>query len=372
MTECSSCGTELTAHETHCPVCGKPTAHYHRQRRCLHCGTPVAEKAQTCMMCGNPVDSLPLSTSIFSGSWLGIGLGVLIIVGIVVWVNSYQVPPDNTVRAGQGLPSTATPSPTITRTPTATGTPLPTATVTPTPTPTPRTHIVERGESLFYIAGLYRVTVEDLVKLNNIDDVQLLSVGQTLLIPYITRSGAEDNQLPPQIVYVIESGDTLLAIAIEHGTSVDDIIAANPDINLDLIFPGQEIVVPLATPTPTSTPTATLTPTSTPGPPYPPPDLLKPIEGQVVTGSTLFFNWTSTGLLADNEFYVLQLTWADGSRSEYWTKTSSWRISKDQRHTSGPITWTVTIMHQTGTNPAGAPAGVSLTDLGQARTVEWP
>ena len=90
MTECSACGAELVSHETRCPICGKPTTYYHRQRRCLHCGTPASEKAITCMMCGKPVDSLPLNTSIFSGSWLGIGLGILIIVGIVLAIIRYH------------------------------------------------------------------------------------------------------------------------------------------------------------------------------------------------------------------------------------------------------------------------------------------
>ncbi len=39
MTECSACGAELAAHQVRCPICGKPTVYYHRQRRCLHCAS---------------------------------------------------------------------------------------------------------------------------------------------------------------------------------------------------------------------------------------------------------------------------------------------------------------------------------------------
>lgn len=325
------------------------------------------------MMCGQPVDSLPLNASIFSGSWLGIGLGVLIIVGIVTWVYSYQRPHEDTAQAAQRSNVTATPTPTITLTPTQTGTPLPTATDTPVPTPTPFTHVVESGETLYYLANLYGVTLEDIVAINKLEDAQTLRVGQKLLIPHPAEGTIpDDNPLPPQIVYTIQSGDTLLDIALRNGTTVENISAVNPGVNLDLIFPGQEIVVPLATPTPTATPTSTLTPTPTPGPLYLPPDLLSPADGQQVSASTLFFNWTATGLLASDEFYVLQLTWPDGSKTEHWTKTSSWHISKAQRPASGLITWTVAVMRQTGLNPDQTPSGIILTGPGPQRTVEWP
>ena len=97
-------------------------------------------------MCGKPVDSLPLNTSIFSGSWLGIGLGILIIVGIVLAITRYQgnfnVSADVAVQNTSSPIATSTRTPTITSTPTPTATPLPTATPTPTFTPTPYTHVI--------------------------------------------------------------------------------------------------------------------------------------------------------------------------------------------------------------------------------------
>lgn len=377
MTECSACGAELAAHETRCPICGKPTAYYHRQRRCLNCGAPAAQKAVTCMMCGNPVDSLPLKTSIFSGSWIGIGLGVLIIVSIVVGVTRYQQSLVASAKEGAAQPTspiaTPTRTPTQTATPTATDTPQPTATHTPTLTPTPFIHVVQAGENPSIIADLYGVSVEEMMKLNNIDDVSALQVGQELLIP----SGASGTPNPdsteagPQITYTVEEGDTLLGIALDHDTTVEAIQAVNPDANLDLIYPGQQIIVPLAPPTPTPTPTTPPTPTGTPTPSYSTPNLLSPTANEVVDAETLFFNWTSTGLLAPDEFYALQLSWANGARTETWLKHSSWRITKAERPANGLIRWTVTVMRQTGTKADGFPTGITLTAPSEQRTVEW-
>lgn len=368
MIECSSCGTELTPHEIRCPTCGKTTAHYHRQRRCLHCGTPAAEDVEICIMCHRPVDSFPLSRSIFSGSWLGIGLGVIIIVALVSWVNRVQ---GDSGQVAVIETDTPTATLTITRTPTATGTPTLTPTVTPTPTPTPRTHIVESGETLIFIAEQYGVEVNELMELNNIEDARSLRVGQTLIIPQGPEPEANDDLLPFLMVYVVEEGDTLSSIAYEHGTPMEAILAANPDVNLDLIYPGQEIIVPLSTPTPTPTPTPLPTETPTPGPSYLLPDLLVPSNGQVIDGSTLFLNWTSTGLLAKDEFYVVKLIWPNSTTTEHWVKNSSWRISKEQRPAGGLIIWTVTIMRQTGTAPDGSPIGKPLTLPGKVQTFRW-
>jgi LysM repeat protein len=369
MTECSTCGTELKNYQTRCPTCGKPTVHYHRQRRCLHCGAPAAQKTKTCLLCGQPVDSLPLRTS-FTGSWLGVILGVVIIVGLVMWVNNYQSLANHMAQAAQGTPTpTATAIPTITPTPTTT--PLPTDMVTVVPTPTPRTHVVERGQTLYYIARQYQVSIEDIVALNNLSDSRILRVGQVLMIPESIVSFEDGNQLPPQIVHVIQPGETLSGLSYEYDTPLDAIIAANPGVNLDLIYEGQEIIIPLAMPTPTSTPTPLPTATPTATPPYISPDLLVPVDGQVVTEPVLFFNWTATGWLADDEFYVLQLIWPDGSTNQYWTKNNSWRIATAERPLPGAVTWRVAIMRQTGVDSDGTPVGVSLTDSGEQRIVVW-
>ena len=377
MTECSTCGTELAKHEMRCPTCGKPTAFYHRQRRCLHCGAPAAERAKTCMMCHKPVDSLP--PSVFGGSWRGIVLGGVIIAGLVYSVirsDSDILPEERPVQAAVALTATPTPTSTstVTPTPSSTNTPLPTITATPTATPTPQVHVVSSGENPSYIADLYGITVEELLKLNNIDDVTSLRVGQELILPPSTQPDPErgPDEVVPQIVYIIEPGDTLLGIALEYGTSVNNIKAINPDLDLDLIFPGQGIVIPLATPTNTPTPTVTPTATFTPGPYYAAPTLLTPVQYQVVTEPHLLFNWTASGVLTENEFYVLYLAWPDGSFSEQWTKQSSWRLSKELRRAAGPIVWRVGISRQTGTAPDGTPIGDVLVGPNEERTVDWP
>jgi LysM repeat protein len=354
-------------------VCGKPTINYHRQRRCLHCGTPAAELAQACLMCGKPVDSLPLRRTLFGGSWTGIAVGVIIIVGLVVMVDRYQNPDPPPAQAALGslASATATFTPTSTTGPTVT----PTAMATLTPTPTPRVHVIESGETLLFIAGQYGVTVEELKSINQIEDERGLQVGQMLVIPAPPNGEApvdRANGVPANIVYVVQPGDTIIDIALKHGTTMEAIIAENPGMSLDLIYPGEEMVVPLATPTPTPLPTATLTPTATPGPPYPAPALLTPADGAVVAKTAVLFSWTAAGVLAPDEFYVLQLAWPNGSQLEQWTRSTAWRMPQHRRPQPGPFTWTVTIMRQTGKTVAGQPTGQKLIEPLPPRSADWP
>lgn len=61
---------------------------------------------------------------------------------------------------------------------------------------------------------------------------------------------------PVEEVYVVQPGDTLLAIATRYGITVDSILVANNLTNPDFVFAGQRLVIPVlgnvtpATPTP--------------------------------------------------------------------------------------------------------------------------
>jgi LysM repeat protein len=327
-------------------------------------------------MCHKPVDSLPLDRSIFSGHWLGIALGVLIVVGLVVGFNRYlQNDAAAVAQITRTATSTATHTPRYTATPTSTGTPTSTPTVTPTPTATPRVHIIQSGDTMLFISQRYGVPLNVLFSFNNITEEDVLNVGQEILIPPALNDTGQPlpgGERPPQMVYVIQSGDTILDIAIEQGTTIEDIERANPDLDLDVIFPGQEIIVPLSTPTPTNTPTPLPTSTFTPGPDFPAPQLLAPANGAVLDQSTVLLNWASPRLLADNEFYVVRIDWANGVRTSTWLRGNSMRLKKDERPASGILSWSVAIVRQTGTSADGNPVGRTLSPVGPVRSFEWP
>lgn len=56
--------------------------------------------------------------------------------------------------------------------------------------------------------------------------------------------GQPVNNPKPEQIYEVVKGDTLWAIAKRYGTTVDALVEANNIPNRDLIYPGQEIIIP--------------------------------------------------------------------------------------------------------------------------------
>lgn len=121
----------------------------------------------------------------------------------------------------------------------------PTRKETPRPTPPLVFHIIEPGDTLLALAYKYDTTVEALEAANWISDPSGLQLGQKLLIP------GKDGELPDPIlwattaVHEVVSGDTILALAEEYGSSVEDILALNPALEPSALQIGQQIAVPL-------------------------------------------------------------------------------------------------------------------------------
>lgn len=114
-----------------------------------------------------------------------------------------------------------------------------------TPFPNPNTYIVQRGDSLYSIASLYGITVNELKSANNLTS-NILSVGQVLIIP---SSTIPEQTLPENYsVYTVKRGDTLYKIANEYGISVNDIINFNQLTTTGLTI-GQQLLIPFQAPT---------------------------------------------------------------------------------------------------------------------------
>lgn len=131
--------------------------------------------------------------------------------------------------------------PIVVLSPTPTATPTPVPTPTPTPAPTPATHTVRAGETLSGISDLYDVPVSVIEDLNDIPNRDSLVVGQRLRLPEGTVVPEQEDALGP---YTVQPGDTLSAIAVAYGVTINDLMAANDISDPDSIFVGQELRIP--------------------------------------------------------------------------------------------------------------------------------
>ena len=278
-----------------------------------------------------------------------------------------------------------TATPTVTATPTRlpTATPAPSSTVTPSPaaSATPIVHVVKSGETIIYIASYYGTSPASIMEANDLDEssARLLHVGQELLIPSTGPVGGpapDSTQQPPQVIHEVASGETLSSIADEYDTSVEAILAANRLSSPDLIYKGQELVVPLMPPTATPIPTPTPTLTPTPGPPFPAPALLSPANDAVFNGpdAVIVLNWTSVGILSEDQVYLVEVETPSGKTPlTYTTQGTSWRVSADLWPSGRERTlkWRVTVVGQGGAPSEGQPVWKPLSQPTESRRFVW-
>ena len=95
-----------------------------------------------------------------------------------------------------------------------------------------QTHIVQYGENLSTIAVQYGTTWQELARINALSNPSIIYAGQTLSVTggqSVATSG----------YCVVEYGDTLSSIAVQFGTTVEHLVLANGISNPNLIYAGQ-------------------------------------------------------------------------------------------------------------------------------------
>ncbi len=102
-------------------------------------------------------------------------------------------------------------------------------------------HTVQAGESLSIIARRYGVTVEALAAANGLSSPDSLSAGQRLIVPGGSAAAAD-----PGLTYTLQRGESLYRVSLIFGVTVDDLLAANSLASPNAIYPGLTLRIPLA------------------------------------------------------------------------------------------------------------------------------
>ena len=108
-----------------------------------------------------------------------------------------------------------------------------------------RTYVVQRGDTLTYIASRFKTTVDELVKLNDLSNPNLIYVGEILKIPTIKdiKRTASVSEHMHTLTYVVRDGDTLTSIAKRFHTTVNQIAKLNNISDENLIYIGQVLKI---------------------------------------------------------------------------------------------------------------------------------
>lgn len=255
------------------------------------------------------------------------------------------------------------------------------ATVTPappipteTPLPGPCTQTAQEGDTVYGMAircGHQSMDVVDIIlEMNGMESPQQLQLGQTLEIPWptptpsgepaeeesavpetdeensraaaetvpvaqvnefgtpdllVTYQNAEPTLRPGQAWHTVQSGETILSIAVLYETRLETLSQINPEVPFlqcdfgkdsggpncsVMLYEGQKlrVPVPLPTQTPTPSPVGTLTSTPTATATFNAPYLLTPDDDtRFFADQRVTLRWGGTGTLDANERYAIHV-----------------------------------------------------------------
>jgi LysM repeat protein len=104
-------------------------------------------------------------------------------------------------------------------------------------------YVVQPGDNLWSIARRFGVSVEEIMRANNLTTTELMP-GQELDIVAVTEPTPP--QVPPAAVtlHIVRPGETLFSIARRYQVPLAALIEANPA----LVYPGLELRIPVAAP----------------------------------------------------------------------------------------------------------------------------
>lgn len=103
-------------------------------------------------------------------------------------------------------------------------------------------YIVQSGDSLYSIARKFGITVNDLLKANNLTSSSL-SIGQELIIPEIIEDEKEEESNTPYETYVVKQGDSLYKIANQFNVSINELKELN-NLTSNSLSIGQILRIP--------------------------------------------------------------------------------------------------------------------------------
>ncbi|AZO95391.1 M23 family metallopeptidase [Halocella sp. SP3-1] len=95
------------------------------------------------------------------------------------------------------------------------------------------TYTIKKGDTLSLIANSFNIKTEEIIKINNIKNPDLILVGEKIRIP------------SEGIKYTVKSGDSLWKIAQSFKVKLQQIINLNRITKPGIIYTGQKLIIPV-------------------------------------------------------------------------------------------------------------------------------
>jgi len=106
-----------------------------------------------------------------------------------------------------------------------------------------KTHTVQKGETGYGITKRYGISLRELIEWNNLNDKGWVSVGQILIVEDINKINLKEKLKETGGYYTVQPGDNLFSITNKFGVTIDDLVKWN-NINEQMpLVIGQELIV---------------------------------------------------------------------------------------------------------------------------------
>lgn len=99
------------------------------------------------------------------------------------------------------------------------------------------TYKIKRGDTLSLIATKYKTTVSKLCELNNIKNANKIYIGETIKITTVDKKETKSRY------YIVKKGDTLSIISKAKNVSISKLKSLNKLKDIDVILVGQKLVL---------------------------------------------------------------------------------------------------------------------------------
>ncbi|MGE9270100.1 MAG: LysM peptidoglycan-binding domain-containing protein [Verrucomicrobiales bacterium] len=118
-------------------------------------------------------------------------------------------------------------------------------------------YVVKKGDTLSEIAAAKGVELEGLLRLNPGVEPSALRVGQTLRLPQVASLKTSPSWVVPtepsssrrSVGHVVAAGENLYRLALRYELPLEELLAANPEIDPRRLRVGQRVTIPLPEPT---------------------------------------------------------------------------------------------------------------------------
>ena len=103
-------------------------------------------------------------------------------------------------------------------------------------------HIVQKGETLWELSRVYKVTVNQLIEENKANLGIYLQIGQALIIP-VKKQELLQEESAEMDYHIVEAGETKYGLSKRYGISINELENLNPHI-VSMLMKGHKISIP--------------------------------------------------------------------------------------------------------------------------------